>query len=157
MSYDDFLENLRQSGWTVPNRSFAHRSIHGGWQIAFIRLGGRYQRPGNITFIVCVRHTDLRNLDGQINPVEKEPHSYPFKLTLHEIELGKLSYQSKLLNYETTDLAISDDWGRLIIALDDTLPEWLKSLSKRVLLEQITSVGESGYMEKVWLEDLADG
>ena len=39
----------------------------------------------------------------------------------------------------------------------DTLPEWLKSLSKRVLLDHIASVGESGYMEKMWLEDLADG
>lgn len=157
MSYDEFLETLRQSSWTVSNRSFAYRSFHDEWQIAFIRLGGRFQRPGLITFVICVRHLDLRNLDGQISIVEKEPHSYPFKFTLQEIERGELSYKSKLLDYETDDLRNSDDWDCLIIALEDTLPKWLNSLSKRALLEQIVNLGESAYIEKMWREDLADG
>ena len=45
----------------------------GVWQIYFIRMGGKFQKPGIVTFVICVRSANLRNLDGEHQEVEKEP------------------------------------------------------------------------------------
>jgi len=155
MTYDTFLENLSKSGWTVPNRSLAHRQIEGGWQVAFVRLGGRFQRPGGITFVICVRHRCMRNLERELNPIEKEPFSYPFKLTLRQIEQEELTYRSLNLNYEHSQLGVSDDWQCVLTALAVAVPKWLSSQTPQTLKQQIAEYGEDSYIERLWLEDLA--
>src|SRR5689334_5091526 len=117
MTYDAFLESLPKSGWAVPNRSFAHRELDGGWQISFVRFGGKFQLPGRVTFVICVRHKCLRNVKREVTPIEKDPTSYPFKFTLQEIELGELTYQGKAGYYEHSELGVSDEWERVLLAL----------------------------------------
>lgn len=155
MDYDQFLETLKSNDWSVPNRSFACRTIGGVWQISFIRMGGKFQQPGMVTFVICVRSTNLRNLEGEHQEIEKGPHSYPFKLTLAEIGNRRFRYQSKLNNYQMTDFAMTDDWSVVLRALETDLPTWLDSYSLSALAKDIARRGEDGYIEKIWLEDLA--
>lgn len=156
MEYGQFLETLKLHNWSVPNRSFACKKVDGIWQISFIRMGGKFQKPGTVTFVVCVRGTNLRNLEGERQEIEKEPHSYPFKLTLAEIGKRRLTYQSQLNNYRMTDLAMTEDWSAVLRALEIVLPTWLGSYSLAELAEDIAKHGEGGYIEKIWLEDLSE-
>lgn len=155
MDYDRFIEALESNDWSVRNRSFAYKVVDGIWQIAFIRMGGKFQKPGTVTFVICVRSVNLRNLNGERQEVEKEPHSYPFKLTLAEIDEKRFRYQSKLGNYETTDVATNGDWSSVLRAVETVLPDWLGSYSQYELAEEIAERGEGGYVERVWLEDLS--
>ena len=156
MIYDTFLDHLSKSGWTVPSRSFAYRQIEGGWQVAFVRLGGKFQLPGRITFVICVRHRCMRNLERELNPSEKEPFSYPFKLTLRQIEQGELTYRSTNLNYEQSNMGRFDDWQCVLEALTVAVPKWLSSQTPQTLKQQIAEYGEDAYIERIWLEDLGD-
>jgi hypothetical protein len=156
MTYDTFLASLSISGWTVPNRSFAHREFGGGWQVCFVRLGGKFQQPGRIAFVICVRHSCMRNVERELNPIEKDPFSYPFKLTLRQIEEGLLTYHSTNLNYEHSELDVSADWQRVFSALEGAVPKWLSLQTPWTLKQQIVEHGEDAYIERIWLEDLAD-
>jgi hypothetical protein len=154
MNYYTFQESLKKSDWKVPNKSFASKQFN-EWQISFVRMGGRYQLAGSITFVICVRHTLMRNINSEHVDMEKEPHSYPFKLTLSEIEKGNLRYQSKLLNYDMSRLSVNDDWSEVKKHLEQTIPSWLLSVTKDVLAKEIEIYGESGYIENIWLKDLS--
>jgi len=154
MGYEEFLNQLKCSDWKVLDKSFAHKK-YGDWEIAFIRRGGRLHYSGSIAFVVCVRHVLLRNINGIHGDVMKEPHSYPFKLTMQEIENADFLYTSKLLNYEVSRLSINSDWSMMFEYLNSKMPNWLKSLSKDALLQQIKEYGQMGYIEKVWIEDLS--
>jgi hypothetical protein len=153
MNYDQFLDNLKISSWVLQNRSFAYKVV-GDWQIAFIRMGGKYQTADTIAFVVCVRHIAMRNLEKQHTKSESNPHAYPFKLTTTEIETRNFKYQSKLLNYEISRLPINGDWSDLWNHLEKTIPTWLSTLTKEKLAKEIESKGDIGYIEKIWLEDL---
>lgn len=155
MTYDNFLQYLSKSGWAVPNRSLAHRQIEGRWQVAFVRSVGRFQEAGRITFVICVRHTCMRNLERELNPIESESFSYPFKLTLRQIEQNELTYRSTNLNYEHSQLGISDDWQRVLEALEVTVPNWLSFQTPQTLHQQIAERSDDSYIERIWLEDLA--
>ena len=155
MDYDQFLETLGSGDWTVPNRSLAYKTVDGIWQIAFIRMGGKFQSPGTVTFVICVRSTNLRNLEGERREIEKEPHCYPFKLTLDEIERRRFEYQCKLNNYEKSEIKMADDWSNVLRALEVSIPTWLISYSQAALAQEISENGEDGYIERIWLEDLA--
>jgi hypothetical protein len=155
VNYDQFLETLESNNWTVPNRSFACKTVNGIWQISFIRLGGKFQQPGMVAFVICVRSTNLRNLEGEHQEIEKEPHSYPFKLTLAEVGKHRFRYQSKLNNYKSTDRSMTDDWSAVLRALEIVLPTWLSSYSLSALAKDIAKRGEDGYIERIWLEDLS--
>lgn len=155
MDYDQFLETLKSNNWTVPNRSFAYRALGNGWQIAFIRLGGKFQKQGKVTFVVCVRRADLRNIDGERNEIEKEPNSYPFKFTLDDIRKRRFNYQCQLNSYEVSDFGMADDWSEILRAIEVSIPAWLVTYSQTALADQIEKNGEDSYIEKIWLEDLS--
>ena len=155
MNYDQFLETLKSSDWTVPNRSFACTTVGEVWQIAFIRMGGKFQRPGKVTFVICVRSKNLRNVEGEHQAVEKEPHSYPFKLTLDDIGRRRFEYQCKLNSYDMSEVGMTDDWHIVQRALEITIPTWLGSYTQSSLAEEIAKNGDGGYIEKIWLEDLS--
>lgn len=107
-----------------------------------------------MTFVICVRSTNLRNLEQEHREVEKEPHSYPFKLTLYEIGKRRFEYQCKLSSYEMSEIGMADDWSDVIRALEVSIPTWLVSYNQSALAQEITENGEDGYIEKIWLEDL---
>jgi len=155
VNYDLFLETLTTNDWAVPNRSLACKTIGNTWQVTFIRLGGKFQKPGKVTFLVCVRSTNLRNLDGERKEIEKEPHSYPFKFTLDDIRKHRFKYQCQLNNYEVSELGVADDWSEILRAIEMTIPTWLNTYSQAALAQEIAKNGEDGYIEKIWLEDLS--
>ena len=93
---------------------------------------------------------------GERKEIEKEPHSYPFKLTLAEIGKRRFTYQSQLNNYKMTDLAMTEDWSAVLKALEIVIPTWLSSYSLAELAKDIAKRGEGGYIEKIWLEDLSE-
>ena len=153
MTHEEFVLFLENDGWTAKTKSLVYKRF-GDWQIAFIRMGGRYQVEGHVAFVVCARHTCLRNMDEKIVEAEKEPHSYPFKFSLSELQGRKFQYKSKLLNYEVSKLRTDANWSAVHNTLEKVLPEWLATLTKDALAKQIAQFGESGYIEKVWLKDL---
>ncbi len=153
MDFDEIITTLKVSGWRALNKSLTYRNF-GEWQVSLVRLGGRFQQPNSVAFVVCVRHTSLRNLNEERVNVEKEPYAYPFKLTLDEILHGQFQYQSKLLNYEHSRLPIDADWSSLLLGLEETIPKWLSSFTPAILAKQISKLGQAGYVECLWLEDL---
>ena len=153
MNHEEFVSSLENTGWTAKTQSLLYKRF-GDWQVSFIRMGGRYQEAGHVAFVVCVRHTSLRNMDEKVVEAEKEPHSYPFKFSLSELQGREFQYKSKLLNYEVSKLRTDDDWSAIHGSLEKALPEWLTTLTKDALAKQIAKFGGAGYIERVWLEDL---
>jgi hypothetical protein len=154
MDYEQFLDSLKEAGWAVPNRSFACKDVVPDWQVAFIRMGGKFQHPGAVTFVICVRHKSLRNLEEMHDELEKNPHSYPYILTIDEISAKSFKYQSKLLNYEHSRHGMADDWSEILRALQESLPRWLGGHTQDALAKEIRCYGEAGYIERIWLTDL---
>ena len=155
VQYSEFLDNLRAAEWTVPNKSFAFHNFDGGWQAAFVRIGGRYQLRGQVAFVVCIRHISLRDCEEEHRDVVKGPHDYPFKLTLEDLASGNLQYKSKLLQYDLSYMDMESDWSSLFATLNTWIPDQLASYSKAKLCDEILRLGSNGYIEKVWAEDLA--
>jgi len=155
MNYEQFLKSLEESGWNVPNKSFAARVYTPDWQVAFIRHGGRFQTPGEVAFVVGLRKTFLRDRERQHSEIPKEAHDYPFKLSLDDLSSRKLRYVSRLLNYDLSSLESSDGWERILELLNKKLPRMLESYSGSKLRKEIKKYGQDGYIEQVWVEDLA--
>ena len=154
MPYDEFLEALKDRHWVVTSRSFAYRDLEGGWQVVFDRMGGKFQVPGKVSFVVCVRHACLRDVEGERNAVEKNPFSCPFKFALQAIESGSLEYRGTLEQFDHSQLEASGGWDRVLEALDVTIPKWLSSQTHQTLRQQIKERREDAYIERLWLEDL---
>ncbi len=154
MDYAAFLSNLEEAGWTIQGKSYAFKLIHNDWQVAFVRLGGRAQRSGFISFVICVRHLLNQNLDGEVSTTNKEPHSYPYKFTTEELRNNRYEYQCKLNNYELTYLESDSEWGEIQGLLENVVPRWLSHHSSAKLLNEIKRNGEGGYIENLWIEDL---
>ena len=155
MNYNAFLDSLKAAGWTVPSRSFAYCNVGSEWQAAFVRIGGRYQLPGQVSFVVCVRHISLRDREKEHRDVVKEPHDYPFKLTLEDLASDRLQYRSKLLQYDLSQIGIESDWSSLFTSLISRVPKQLSEYSKSKLRDEIQRLGTNGYIEKIWSADLA--
>lgn len=154
MNYETFLRNLETFGWRTRGKSFAFIDFGQDWQFAFIRLGGRLQRSGHIGFVVCARHQQNRNLDGEISSENKEPHSYPYKFTIDEIGESDFEYKCRLENFNLTYLPENSGWEIVEDALRNALPDWINSHSGLKLRSEIEKNGEGGYIEKMWIEDL---
>lgn len=154
MTYDEFLESLKSSSWHVPNRSFACLQLDSGWQVAFVRKGGRYQRPAEVAFVLCVRHRKMRNQNQAAPDFEREPLSYPYKFTLSEVEAGQLNYGGRLLNYGHSTLDAMQSWESVYDALTVSIPSWLSTLSREQFCNHVAERGQDGWIERMWLEDL---
>lgn len=155
MNYEEFLESLSESGWHVPNRSFAVKALVSDWQVAFIRHSGRFQRPGEIAFVIGIRKTFLRDREKRHIEIAKEAHDYPFKLNLDDLSARKLKYSSRLFNYDLSSLKSEDGWEKVFELLNQKLSRMLKSYSGSKLLKEIKKYGKNGYVERIWAEDLA--
>ena len=155
MDYSEFLASLQSSGWAVPNKSFASKTFFGQWQVAFVRMGGKFQLPGQVAFVVCIRHTSLRDREKVRREVVKEPFDFPFKLTTQDITSGVLRYSGKLLGFDMSTSGFNDDWSANFSLLNEAVPRQLSSYSAAQLRKEIVQYGESGYIEEIWVEDLA--
>ncbi len=153
MNYESFLEFLADHGWSVRGKSYATFTC-GEWQLSFIRFGGKFQKPGMVTFVVCARHRCLRDLEKCIPAESKNPNDYPFKLTLAEIKSGPIRYQSRLLNYELSDYPMVDDWLPVYDQIRKA-GEYFGKLDSLWLQGQMDQLDSPGYIERIWIEDLA--
>lgn len=151
MNYQEFLENLQSFGFSVKGKSFAFKQFE-DWEISFIRMGGKYQSPGNITFVICARPKSFKGLEGKILNESKEPHDYPFKLIPNEIDEA-INYESKLLNYKLQDMKVDADWSKIYEILTSYLPDKLFRLGVLGLKKQLRELKNPGYIEKIWLDE----
>jgi len=147
MDYSEFLASLQSAAWAVPNKSFASKTFFDQWQVAFVRMGGRFQLPGQVTFVVCIRHTSLRDREKVRRDIVKEPFDFPFKLTTR--------YSGRLLGFDMSTLAVIADWSANFSLVNEAVPRQLSSYSASQLRKEIMQYGESGYIEQIWAEDLA--
>lgn len=150
MNYERFLQKLKHSGFNVIGLSFAFREFD-KWQVAFIRLGGRFHVNGKIAFVICARPTDAKGLEGKIVKESRSPSDYPFKLIPNEIG-DELDYKFKL-NYPFERFDRDEDWTRIYEILLTELPKILNKLGVDGLKAQIRSKKELAYIEKIWLDD----
>lgn len=155
MNYEQFLVSLGENGWSVLNKSFAVRVYTPDWQVALIRHGGRFQRLGEVAFVIGLRKTFLRDRKKQHTETPKEVHDYPFKLSLEDLSSRKLRYVSRLLNYDLSSHQSADGWERIFELLNRKLPRMLESYSGSKLRKEIQKYGHDSYIEKIWVEDLA--
>lgn len=151
MNYEQFLQRLKQSNFNVIGLSFAFCEF-GEWQISFIRFGGKYQTKGEIAFVICARPLNVKTLENKIVKESRNPHDYPFKLILSEID-EELIYHPKLLRFDLEYFKRDGDWSRIYEILLTDLPKLLIELGVDGLKKQIRSQKELGYVEKIWLED----
>jgi hypothetical protein len=149
MIYEEFLESLRSSGFKVVGRSFAFKKF-GDWEIAFIRLSGKFQLPGKISFVICARPENARGLEGKIVSESSNVHNYPIKLIPSEVG-ETINYKSKILNYKFEELELDSDWTGINKILIQDLPEKLSRLGVSGLLKQLREIKNPGYIEKIWL------
>ena len=117
----------------MTNDTFLESLSKSGWtvrnRIAFVRLGGKFQTPVRRNHSLI--HSNSR------------------------CDKGELTFRSTDLNYEHSQLGVSDDWHCVLAALEVALPKWLSSQTPQMLKQQIAEYGEDAYIERLWLEDLA--
>ena len=152
MNFDEFLDALSDNSFRVSGRSFAFGD-HNGWLIAFIRIGGKFQTPGNVAFVLCARPLLCLGMEGQHLSDSKEPHEYPFKLTRSKAS-KRLKYLSQLCNYEHDEMRVGEDWSGVLRILKNTLPQSLDRLGLAGLRKQLDALSDPGYVEKIWLRGL---
>ena len=149
MNYTEFLESLKLSGFIVKGKSYAFKTF-GEWTVAFIRIGGRFQLPGKICFVICARPLDAKGLEGEIVNESKNPQDYPFKLISNEID-KTLKYKSRLLDYPKEYLRTDADWSNILKFLLEDLPVRLSEIGISGLEIQLRLLKNPGYIEKIWL------
>ncbi len=153
MNYEAFLKQLDDRGWSVQSKSYA-TCVCGDWQVSFVRFGGKFQKAGIATFVVCVRHCCLRDLEKAIPAASKNPNDYPFKLTLNEITGSPVRYESRLLNYERSDYPMGGDWSHVYGQMEG-LCTCFSRKNASWLQGELKQLDNPGYIERIWLEDLA--
>lgn len=150
MNYEQFLQKLNQANFRLIGSSYAFCDFD-EWQIAFIRIGGKYQEKGKVHFIICARPIHFKGIEGKIISESKEPNDYPFKLNLSEIN-EILKYKFKL-NFDLDELEKDVDWSFVYEKFAIKLPDLLKKFGVRELKNQIQCQKELNYSEKIWLEE----
>ena len=150
MNYSEFLEKLQLSNFKIVGNSFAFGDFE-DWQISFIRLSGRFQQEGKISFVICARPIRAKGVEGKTVKESTNPFDYPFKLTLDEVSKD-LKYEPKLLNYSLDHFELNSDWSNVFEAISKTIPEKLKQLGLKGFRKQLQSIKNLGYVEKIWLE-----
>ena len=149
MNYDEFLERLYSDGWERSGPVFY--KLEGEAQCSLVRIGGKFQRKGMISFVFCTRLQNMRNREKETNRFEKEPSDYPYKHTLADLS-GDFLY--KRGGFERSELPRASGWEeayRLIIS------NWLpraRSLTRAKVLHDIKQAGGDWYIEQIWKEDL---
>ena len=152
MNYTNFLIKLESSGFDIQGKSYAFK-IFEEWEIAFIRMSGKYQTTGIISFIICARPQTAKGLEGKITNHSKNPHDYPFKLTRSEINKS-LKYESKLLNYEIDYLIETEQWENVLSLISKELPNILNSIGLNGLINQLKKLKDPGYIENIWIKSI---
>jgi len=166
VNFEEMFENaladdLVEMGFKSYGRSLSYSEEKNN--ISLIRLGGRKAAPGQISHLLCFRHTFLPNLNDYVpTKFESEVFSYPIKLkpsSLAKNEEFSLRYCPQNLNYryESFDFLIASD-EEVEHYLQDVnrsirkLLDWCSESRVKWLENQIKKNGENAWVERMWLE-----
>ncbi len=157
---------LTQKGFQRYKKTKTLIFTNGITQVALIRLGGKFSRPGCITQSLCFRHTFLRPIDVD-DPVAftLEANDYPYNLSMQEFAeptMGQPRYQSMNLGrwprhsycFEGVDpKVVRRDLTFLKDLLVDKVVPWASQMTPDIVAAQIKKHGEGAWCERRWLED----
>jgi len=128
-------------------------------QVAVIAIGGKFSHPGELCRTVCVRALCMRTAQEVVpSGFAKEPLDYPIKLSPTDVlafDSADWNYTSTLLQSPRGYLTCQEECDKLAAAIQRTLLPWVETLDRSVWLEQISANGQDGWIERMWIEDLA--
>ena len=159
----EFLSRLKPAGFAVSGK---HVFLRDGVNMtALIRMGGKYALLPSISWVLCFRHTFLRNnKDTEIPKGIGDVFDYPFKFcpeALMKIPSSKWSYTPRNLNYDReefdyekeTSRQVSPRLNKLADFLISEFVPWTWSMTPERVQKEILQRGEQAWIEKIWLED----
>jgi hypothetical protein len=159
----EFLNQLKPAGFAVSGKHVFYRDEVN--MTSLIRLGGKYALLPSVTWVLCFRHTFLRNnKDVQIPKGVGDVFDYPFKFcpeALIRIPSSKWSYMPRNLNYDREEFAFEKESNvqvakRLNKLADFLVSEflpWTRTMTPDRARKEIIQHGEQAWIEKIWLED----
>jgi hypothetical protein len=162
----EFLNRLKPAGFAVSGKNVFLRD--GVNMTALIRMGGKYAWLPSISWVLCFRHTFLRNnKDTQIPKGIGDVFDYPFKFcpeALMRISSSKWNYTPQNLNYgreefdyeKESSLQVSRRLNKLADFLVSEFVPWTRSMTPDRAQKEILQHGEQAWIEKIWLEDYAN-
>lgn len=159
----EIAKPLGDDGFSAQGKSLHYCS--GVTVVSFVRLGGRLARPGTAAWVLCFRHSFLREL-GDLSIATgpaRQVHDYPYTFTPSELQAGRTEwhYHLRLLRYDYDRLdyqALSHEVAaRRLHTLAEFIGRrfvpWAESLTPDNAREEIERFGTGGWAEKIWLED----
>ena len=132
--------------------------------LSLIRLGGRMTSPGQISFVLCFRHTFLRTLEEKVpKGFVSEVHAHPYKLlladfrdarSLPEYRARNLAYEWDRLPYDGVPVSmLRRQLGEVRFTILERAVPWARALSPRRANDEIRKHGEEAWIERIWLQD----
>ncbi len=118
-------------------------------------------RPGAIAHVLCCRMTFMRDRTERVpEDFVPEPFDYPFKLLPRKLP-AMLHYVPRNLNYdyELTEFqghsrdAVSQDLKKIRSAVVERVLPWAGALTAAALKEELLTLGENAWCERMWIED----
>ncbi|MBF7073492.1 hypothetical protein ISG33_08805 [Glaciecola sp. MH2013] len=156
-------EVANKAGFVKSGKSvYFKNEIH---TIALMRLGGRMAAAGSISYLICCRHSFLRNADEIIpEKLEKDVFAYPIKIKPTEVKKGLfglgIKYTPKNLNFDfevftysnKSEVEVKQYLAKVSKAVD-LIKEWFINQPPSKLAFQISTNGTNSWIEKLWIED----
>ena len=148
-------DGLTKLGFVSRGKSFV-RTVNDR-QLAIIALTGRFSQAGAKCFVICFRHTFLRDLESEIpDPFPLNAHNFPVKLSPDELQflsIDSWQYRSDLLRYPFGYLSSQKQASQFVHLVATCLLPWSEALTASKLHEEILQHGQDGYIERIWLDD----
>ena len=158
------LERLGPLGFRFVGKTIALRDSD--ITLSLIRLGGRLSLPGCVSYVLCFRHSFLRELQGEEVPsrISTEVFDYPFKFRPSELSGSARAdwrYIPRNLNYPHDSYPWSEhgedevrSWlSSLLQLIEGEFLPWAKALSPHAAAGQLKKYGNDAWCERLWLED----
>jgi hypothetical protein len=161
--FDEFVsEPLKGAGFIRKGTSLY--CVDGITQVALRRGGGRLSGPGTISFIVCFRHTFLRDKYESIPKVESIlPECCPWVFGTDSIingsfwqfdpsKLMSLPYE-RLVYDRKSDLEITSYFQNLELAVTSKFLPWALAKTPESALSDMSKYTEKWWVARLWAED----
>ena len=133
--------------------------------LSLFRLGGRMINPGSISYILCFRHSILRDRSEKVpTRFPDEVFDYPYKF--RPLEDGReqpiyrpqnLNYQYELLHWENVkEDTVSAKLDRITEHVEVHFLPWARTISLAQAKSEIERHGENAWCERMWIEDYSE-
>ena len=160
---DEFVERLKPFGFAISGKNAFLRE--GANMTALIRMRGKYSLAPCIYWVLCFRHTFLRDHnDLKVPTGVGQVFDYPFKFcpaALMRKPMAEWSYDRQTANFRMEEFHYEKQSRSQIVrslaGLADFLASkfvpWTRSMTPERAQKEICQNGEEAWIEKVWLED----